>query len=168
MFINHCTAGGPDMRSTRPLVELPKPKPKFIIGIDTGVNTGFAVWDKEKRKLIIIEVVKIHTAMQWIQDTNVANHGFIKVRIEDARLRKWIPRQKNARDEAGMREGAGSIKRDAIIWEDYLTDIGIEFELVAPKDNKTKIKSDYFARLTGWAKKTNEHGRDAAMLVFGY
>ena len=30
-----------------------------------------------------------------------------------------------------------------------------------------KIRPDVFLHLTGWDKLTSEHGRDAAMLVFG-
>lgn len=44
----------------------------------------------------------------------------------------------------------------------------INFEMVAPKDNITKTKADYFKRLTGWTKRTSEHSRDAGMLVFGW
>ena len=54
---------------------------------------------------------------------------------------------------------------DAKIWEDFLTDKGILFELVAPKDNTTKLDAKSFAYRTGWTKQTNEHGRDAAGLV---
>ena len=37
----------------------------------------------------------------------------------------------------------------------------------APKDNKTKLNADQFSRITKWEGRTNEHGRDAAMLIFG-
>lgn len=103
------------------------------------------------------------TVKDWC--INHTNHVFI--RVEDARLRKWIPYQKNEKAEAGRREGAGSVKRDAKIWEDFLTDIGADFEMVAPKNNKTKVTAAFFKKLTGYQGKTNEHERDAAMLVVG-
>ena len=31
----------------------------------------------------------------------------------------------------------------------------------------TKLSAEQFRRITGWTEQTNEHGRDAAMLVFG-
>ena len=37
-----------------------------------------------------------------------------------------------------------------------------------PKRNITKMSQEYFKQLTGWKKQTNEHSRDAAMLVFGF
>lgn len=89
------------------------------------------------------------------------------VRIEDARLRKWIPRMPNISRELGRREGAGYVKAHAAIWQDFLEDLGIDYELVPPKNNKTKVNAEYFKSLTGYEGKTTEHARDACMLVFG-
>ena len=71
-------------------------------------------------------------------------------------------------EERKKLQGVGSVKRDATIWEDFLKDLGVKFEMVAPKMNVTKLTQETFKRYTGWKKLTNEHGRDAAMLVFGY
>ena len=65
-------------------------------------------------------------------------------------------------------QGAGSIKRDAKIWEDFLNRKNIDFQMVNPTSRKTKINKDYFQKLTGYKGNTSEHGRDAAMLVFGH
>ena len=138
------------------------------IGIDTGVNTGFAVWDTEKQAFDRIECLKIHAAMKIVLNTILAN-PFIEtvVRFEDARQRRWIPDTHDIRREMGRRQGAGSVKRDCQIWEDFLSDNGVRFEMIAPKNNATKMNGDVFKNLTKWPKRTNSHGRDAAMLVFG-
>ncbi len=141
---------------------------RFYIGIDTGVNTGLCIWSKPNKKIHWLDAYKIHEAMDVVKDWVKNYPGDVFIRVEDARLRKWIPREKNAKDEAGRREGAGSVKRDAIIWEDFLKSIRAEFEMVAPKNNKTKMKAEYFGKVTGWTEQTNEHTRDAAMLVFGF
>lgn len=85
------------------------------------------------------------------------------VRVEDASLRNWY-------GSAGREQlqGAGSIKRDSSIWRDYLKWLNIEHEMVAPKNNKTKLDTDVFKRMTGWEGRTNNHARDAAMLCFKY
>lgn len=140
---------------------------KYYIGIDPGVNTGLCVWSSEDKQIRTLHSVKIHEAMQHVKFMVASWPGKVFVRFEDARQRKWIPRQKNERAEKGLWAGAGSIKRDCTIWEDYLTSIGVPFEMVAPKNNKTKVKADYFNKLTGWTGKTNEHARDAACLVIG-
>ena len=40
--------------------------------------------------------------------------------------------------------------------------------MVAPRRNITKVNAERFKAFTGWSKKTNEHGRDAAGLVLGF
>jgi predicted RNase H-like nuclease (RuvC/YqgF family) len=138
----------------------------YIIGIDCGVNTGFAVWMRPVKEFRIISSGTITAAMRKIM--LLKNDGIpIFVRFEDARLRKIIPRMPNESRERGRREGAGSVKRDAKVWEDWLQEEGIPYEAVAPKDNMTKLSAATFMRTTGWGESTNEHERDAAMLVFG-
>lgn len=138
----------------------------YLIGIDPGVNTGICIWSTRTKEIMQLQSVPIHKAMETVKIWKEFP-GDIFVRVEDARQRKWIPWQKNEKAERGKRDGAGSVKRDAKIWEDFLTDIGIPFEMVAPKNNKTKVRADYFNKLTGYTGKTNEHARDAAGLVIG-
>jgi hypothetical protein len=133
----------------------------YIIGIDPGVNTGFAVWDNRARRL-----KKVETNIACYVE-NICRVGFgtgktVLVRFEDARLRTWF-------GKAGKEQlqGAGSIKRDCQRWEEFLTYYDIPFEEVAPKNNRTKMTAEEFKRLTGWNERTSSHARDAAMLVFG-
>ena len=60
------------------------------------------------------------------------------------------------------------MKRDAYIRDDNLQELGVEYEMVAPKRNVNKLTKERFKDLTGWQKQTNEHGRDGAMLVYGF
>lgn len=142
-------------------------KPQIYIGIDTGVNTGLAVWDAVKKRFTQVHTLKIHTAFNVVEKViweSLSIHMTATVRVEDARLRKWFGEQVG-REQL---QGAGSIKRDAKIWEDFLTDLGCEFEMVAPKNNRTKVNAKSFEQMTGWQERTSEHSRDAAMLVFGF
>ena len=137
-----------------------------LIGIDTGVHTGFAVYDTDLKALIYVKEYPIHRAMDLVK--RLFDDGSdIKVRFEDARKRTWFGYHTAKEDRARL-QGAGSVKRDCQIWEDYLTDLRIPFEMVAPKNNATKLTAEQFRRITGYDGKTNEHGRDAAMLVYGF
>lgn len=128
------------------------------IGIDIGKNTGLAVWDEAHQRLELLSTVLIHQAMEMVLEYH--SLGTIKVFIEDARLRTWY-------GDSGREKlmGAGSIRRDATIWQDFLEDKGIPYRLVAPKDNVTKLNAKQFQRLTGWNSRSTEHSRDAAGLV---
>lgn len=142
----------------------------IYIGIDTGVHTGYAVYDSNEKELLAVGCDMVHRAMQIVNGLSMKAHregGKIRVRVEDARKRTWYGFHTAQEDRARL-QGAGSVKRDAQIWEDFLTDLGVDFEMVAPKNNATKLTAEQFRRITGYEGKTNEHGRDAAMLVYGF
>lgn len=144
----------------------------IFIGIDTGLNTGIAVWDNRKRSLLLVETTTIHKAMKMVEEYKVkaeSESTRIIVRVEDPRQRTWFGTENMSREEERKRlQGVGSVKRDASIWDDYLKDLDVEYEMVAPKRNVTKLTQERFKAITGWGKRTNEHGRDAAMLIYGF
>lgn len=138
---------------------------KVLIGIDTGVHTGFAMaidyQDGKGGELQQVICLTITQAMARVLE--IAGHYDrcnVQLFIEDARLRTWFT---GGREKA---QGAGSIKRDAQIWEGWCKENQIQYKMIHPRDNCTKYKSETFARITGWTGRTNEHARDAAMLVF--
>ena len=140
----------------------------ILIGIDTGTHTGFAVYDTKTRKLTEVTCMMIHQAMKRVAEMNKL-HNDIKVRVEDPRQRTWFGTERMSREQERQKlQGVGSVKRDATIWDDYLKDLGVPYEMVPPRYNVTKRTSDIFKRYTGWTKPTNEHGRDAAGLIFGF
>ena len=130
------------------------------IGIDTGVTTGFSVYCDEKKELLeiksgtLIEMYK--ELMIWYNSDQE-----IRLRIEDARKRKWY----GARSHAKL-QGAGSIKRDCQIWEEICEFHDLNYEMVHPIKGGTKLNAQTFNQITGWEGQTNEHKRDSAMLVF--
>ena len=136
---------------------------KYLIGIDTGVNTGYAVAEDNGNggELFEVRSLTITQAMSRTLEF-VVHYGKENVClfIEDARQRTWFT---GGREKA---QGVGSVKRDAQIWEDWCTEQGIHFKMIHPAANATKMKAPEFKRMTGWTGRTNEHARDAAMLVF--
>lgn len=133
-----------------------------LIGIDTGTHTGVAIYETISKRIERLETLPIHKAMALVLATALENPNDTHVYFEDARLRKWFGR--SGREQL---QGAGSVKRDCAIWEEYLKDYKISFTPIAPKNNITKLTAEYFAKVTGWTARTSEHARDAAMLVFG-
>lgn len=133
------------------------------IGIDPGVHTGFAVWNGGR--FTELGTYPLHRAFLRLLDIMEADD--VHVVFEDARLRKWIPREATISEARGRAQGAGSVKRDCAIWEAICRDYRLPFDALPPKAGMTKLSADAFARLTGWATRTSNHARDAAMLVFG-
>ncbi len=132
-----------------------------IIGIDPGTKTGIALWNPHKQEFGLIRSMKIHEAMEIVAGFK---HFDVSVYCEDPTT--WVPFNKGKIDTRRV-QGAGSIKRDFRIWKDFCEDLGIPFYPVGLHKVKKKINADYFKMLSGWEKKTCEHGRDAAMLVIG-
>ncbi len=135
----------------------------LIIGVDPGKRTGLAIWDKLHKCFKSIETVSIVRAFDII--TQYAENGYlVQVRFEDARLRKWF-------GTAGREklQGAGSIKRDCTIWQEFCEHHEIDFIPVAPAQQKglTKLSHGQFKKLTGWTDRTTEHSRDAGMICYG-
>lgn len=136
---------------------------KILIGIDIGVHTGFAVAIDRGHggELQQVSCATITLAMQNINRL-IDLHGkeSVCLYIEDARQRTWFT---GGREKA---QGVGSVKRDAQIWEDWCKEQELNYIMIHPKANATKTKADVFKKRTGWVGLTNEHARDAAMLVF--
>lgn len=140
----------------------------YWAGIDPGEHTGVAMYDGAQ--LVEVTTVQIHRALQMVAsfvEVAQANGIPVKVVFEDARKRRWLPSEKNASEYRGRLMGAGSVKRDCTIWEDFLKDLGVDYVAQAPRAGMTKLSPEAFARLTGWNGRTSNHARDAAMLVYG-
>jgi len=134
---------------------------RVVIGIDPGVNTGFAI--SEGGKLLRVECMAAVEAEQCVmQCVIVYGAANVFVRYEDARMRQWF----GSKGREAL-QGAGSIKRDCARWQEFLEHHNIPHSRVAPQANRTKLTADQFKAITKWQGRTNEHGRDAAMLVFG-
>ena len=134
----------------------------IYIGIDTGTHTGVAIWDAKYKLFVDITTLKIDEAFEIILLYKEAEKDDIFVKFEDARLRKWYGN--SGREKL---QGAGSIKRDCVIWEDFLKRKKIQYKAVPPKNNTTKLSKEAFMNITKYEGITSEHSRDAAMLVFG-
>ena len=139
-----------------------------VIGLDPGVNTGYAVWDRKQGRFLRVESMPIHEAMDAVRATHAA--GLLhSVDFEDARLRTWFGKAdaREARSGAGIREGVGSVKRDCGIWAEFLTALGVTFRPRKPTAGSTKWTAEQFAKVAKWPHRTNVHGRDAALLILG-
>lgn len=139
----------------------------ICIGIDPGTHTGVAVWDTRERKFRSLETLWIHDALFYVRRLSEEYRGHILVVFEDARLRKWFAPEHSTSEYRGKLMGAGAAKRDAKIWEEFLTDWGIPFKAHKPQAGGTKWDKEYWEKVTGWTGRSSEHSRDAALLVLG-
>lgn len=133
----------------------------LIIGIDPGTTTGYAIWNKKEKKFEFIGCGKVLEVMRKLEIYGIFWKTLFL--IENPNLRKWY-----GKNSSQKLQGAGSIKRDYSIWLEWFEYNEVSFKELNPKNIKTKINSVQFEKLTGWKGKTNNHSRDAAMMVFGF
>lgn len=129
-----------------------------VIGIDPGTITGLAIWQAGPRAFKAVDSMPIHAALQAVLDESTAP---LLVIFEDARMNR---RSRDA-TSGPRQQGYGSVKRDCVIWQDFLEDHRIAHLRVRARK---KLDAATFTKVTGWKGSTNSHARDAAMLVHGY
>jgi len=130
----------------------------IYIGIDPGVSTGLAFWNGYNGKWEGIHTLNIIKAMNLIKEFDLDGR-IVEVVVEDARLVRYRTDPKKA-------QGAGSVKRDCKVWEEFLRHYEIPHKFVRPKKAITKIDAKLFKKITKYEGQTSSHARDAAMLVF--
>lgn len=134
----------------------------IAIGIDPGTNTGFAIWDPHARQLLAVESLMLHRALKRVEALRADDPLVI---FEDARSMR-IGGGKTYGQQSRL-QGVGSVKRDSAIWEEFLEDAGLPYQARTWKPGTTKWSAKEFQLITGWTAQTNNHGRDAAVIVHG-
>lgn len=137
----------------------------MLVGIDPGVNTGYACYSVANQALVSVTSMGIIEAMEQvatIRRTMRFLEQTMHVYVEDTRKLR-LPK---ALQSKGRERGAGSVGRDMSIWSEYLTYYDIPHTMVglAPKEYREST-DEWFRTKTGWDKRTNEHGRCAAGLI---
>lgn len=137
----------------------------ILIGIDTGVKTGFAhSIDGVLQEVSTQSILSAQDKVLDIRDEAAQSDVKLVVCIEDVRKRKWVdPSIGNER-----LKGVGSVTRDCSIWQEFCERNGLRHILVAPANIDTKRNTKDFEMITGWTARTSGHARDAGMMIYKY
>lgn len=130
----------------------------MIIGIDPGANTGIAVFkDGQLWKLETIEpyqianyLTKAKPARVVFEDSRLISHNFTTVKARAAALK--------------IARNVGEIDAWCKLIVAVCADMGISAYGISPKNKGAKLNAEQFAQMTGWAGKSNQHERDAALV----
>lgn len=135
------------------------------IGIDVGVHNGLAVWDKTAKRIIELDTYKTWEVIIWLLQKKSKGIDFI-VRIENPNT--WVNYGTlSTKQVNGRKQGAGSVKRSYQVLIEFFEDNSIKYEPISLRSSLKKLKADKFNIITGINITTNEHERDACMMVFG-
>lgn len=153
----------------------------IYIGIDPGVTTGFAAWDGKLRKFIVIKSFSFWDCIlevQYYKDNFIFGCGRDSIEISGKQVKQIVIEDPNFNRPTFVRansvndhtfnkisQNVGSNKRDAQLLIEYCTLKQLPVTPIRPTMRKQTAKE--FKTLTKYDGTTNQHGRDAAMLVFG-
>lgn len=140
----------------------------IYVGIDPGIVSGYAEWNSDTKQFIEISGIKIFQLFDKLDIyTDPNNMDFIHVRIEDPNT--WQPFSRSSYHENSLKiQGAGAVKQTFKHIIEYLEYYNVKHTKIRLTSVRKKVKATEFIKITGWQKPTNEHGRDAAMLVYDF
>ena len=133
-----------------------------VLGIDPGARTGVAIY--RAGQLDELRTIGPHEIDELLTELRPG-----RVIFEDSRLQShtWSAAPSRAA-AAKMARNVGEI--DA--WCRLITAVCARLEIdahgISPLAKGAKVKTEAFARITGWTGSSNEHNRDAAMVAWKY
>lgn len=141
-------------------------KTKFIIGIDPGIKNGFAVKGVTSGELLQVASYPLHGLLAILKHYGGIAEGFDNLLVKIENPNTWVGFKGISREEANLRRaGAGAVKQTYKHIIEYLEFEGIPYQNIKLQGKLKKLKSDKFKEISGWTQATNEHGRDAAMMI---
>ena len=135
-------------------------KPRYCIGLDPGINVGFAVFDRDIKALITVSSHPLFNVFQLLDDLK---YSHIEVFIENPNT--WI-KFSSTEDSNARKQGAGAVKQTYKHLVEFLEDRNIKFTPIKLQGTMKKVDSTKFKLYTKWAKMTNQHSRDASLMVY--
>ena len=114
----------------------------YYIGIDPGVSTGLAIWDAYNEKWEGIFTLNIIKSMEKVLKYH-NKETLSEVVCEDARLVRY-------KTDPIKAQGAGSIKRDCKVWEEFFVPFPTAPAVFMPIHikNKNIYRDVVFVKLT--------------------
>jgi hypothetical protein len=143
---------------------LPRP---FVLGIDPGRATGLAGFDPHENRLLFVgsdrPLASIKRIERW-----AAGGLLLGAYVEDSRRSPVYARHagKNRSERDRVARSVGRIDQLIDLYLAVLHAAGVPAKGVPPVRSK-KWDAATLRCVTGYEGRTNEHGRDAARLVFG-
>lgn len=135
-----------------------------VLGIDPGQKNGIALYEDGR----LVDLVTIDPLSLNGTILEVAPHLLV---YEDSRLQSytWTARGKSNTGVAlKTARSLGQIDAWCSLIVEACGLYGIPARGVSPKEKGAKIDHQHLQALTGWAGKSNQHERDAAMLAWPY
>ena len=149
----------------------------LLVGLDPGEETGVAVCDPKAERLkyvmsqsfwVVVSLFETELGPETPSDGSSPG-PVVLVIIEDARALPIYGRHGKVRGARWdkLARNVGRVDRETQLWVEYLARRGYRVLLARPSRGQEKWDAATFKRITRYQGRTNQHGRDAARLVWG-
>jgi hypothetical protein len=142
------------------------PKKLLTIGIDPGVNTGFAVYDRNLHKIVLARTVTFWELFRDLLPDYPPSVADIVV--EDANLNKPTFKEHGGwegRKREKISRNVGSVQAESRLIIEGLRLMG--YTVLSIKPGGKKWDSQMLERITGYGLRTSQHVRDAIRFCYG-
>lgn len=138
-----------------------------VLGYDLGATTGVSVY--LDGRLAALESIKPVDLLASV-DAMCAKARQVAVVFEDSRKQSVLfsgnkASVKSAAARCKVARDVGRIDAWCDLLEAHCKRLGVPILGVSPQEKGAKVAASAFEHITGWAGRTNEHERDAAMVA---
>lgn len=141
-------------------------RPELAIGIDPGVDTGYAVWSRPSQQFVALLTLTFWQAYDRI---TACKPDEVEIFIENPDSQRSMYRRTDIIEHQRQRErvatNIGSNRREASLLIERLRELGYRVTAVSPVRAR-KWDAQQFIRYTSYQGRTSQHARDAGRLVF--
>lgn len=136
---------------------------RYKIGIDPGIKCGVSKWDSKEGNFQFVSSTKLYDLFTILY-VNCDNKSDTIVYIENPNT--WVPFNGGRAVDSSRLQGAGAVKQTFKHIVEFLEDRKIPYHTTRLQGGLKKKTSAWFRMQTKWHSPTDEHGRDAALLVW--
>jgi hypothetical protein len=136
---------------------------EMIIGIDPGNESGIAIYmDGKLISLLTFTPLRVAEMIMSSKPSLVI--------LEDSTLTSYIFTAPGVPHRAALKvaRNIGEVDGYCKIIKQVCCDLKIACVSISPKEKGKKIDAKEFEQITGWAGKSNQHERDAAMVAWRF
>lgn len=169
---------------------------QIYIGLDPGKNNGFAVWNCTTKKLMVVKSMNIWAVMKEIKHlADIFSIQAIVIENPALNKPVFQSKEEKEAMDAAFAMLNRSARKNQVQFAQAVDEINKQMRILATKAQRVgmnkqyaafliefceqnsfevlqirpwlkKMKAEEFKNYTKWESRTNEHGRDAARLVY--
>lgn len=141
-------------------------KPQYVVGIDPGTKTGYAVYNRETKSISEMATLDFWSVYKRVLEYFEPHGVIVMVEVpKHSRLHEYQDEKTGDRLREKIAGDVGGIAREARLLADGLELAGYQVRRVVPSRSKWTAKD--LQQRTRITARTNEHVRDAISLCYG-